>query len=92
MPMIDIQQMSHEEKLKVMHALWEDLARDEDALESPAWHGEVVRETEERARSGAEQALAAAGVSAPDAGKRAWPRAEPYHAMDPRFRRGFERV
>jgi hypothetical protein len=53
---IDLQQMSREEKLRVMHALWEDLARDEGAMESPAWHGDALRETEERVRSGAEQA------------------------------------
>jgi hypothetical protein len=57
MTTIDMQRMSREEKLKVMHALWEDLAGDEGALESPAWHGEVVRETEERVRSGIEQVL-----------------------------------
>lgn len=54
MAMIDLQQMSREEKLKVMHALWEDLARDDDAVEAPEWHGEVLRETEERVRSGFE--------------------------------------
>ena len=52
---IDMQRMSREEKLKVMHALWEDLAREEDAIESPAWHGDVLRETEERVRSGTER-------------------------------------
>jgi hypothetical protein len=57
MTTIDMQRMSREEKLKVMHALWEDLARDEDAVESPAWHGDVLRETEERVRSGSEQVL-----------------------------------
>jgi hypothetical protein len=56
MTSLDLQQMSREEKLKVMHALWEDLARDEGAVESPAWHGDALRETEERVRSGAEQA------------------------------------
>ncbi len=54
MTMIDLQQLSREEKLKVMHALWEDLARDEDAVESPAWHGELLRETAERVNSGVE--------------------------------------
>ena len=54
MTMIDLQRMSREEKLKVMHALWEDLVRDEDAVESPEWHGELLRETEERVRSGVE--------------------------------------
>jgi len=57
MTTIDMQRMSREEKLRVMHALWEDLARDEDALESPAWHGEALRETEERVHSGTEKVL-----------------------------------
>lgn len=57
MTTIDMQRMSREEKLKVMHALWEDLSREEETLESPAWHGEALRETEERVRSGAEQVL-----------------------------------
>jgi hypothetical protein len=47
--------MSREEKLKAMHALWEDLARDEGSLESPLWHGDALRETEKRVHSGAEQ-------------------------------------
>jgi hypothetical protein len=55
MTTIDVQRMSREEKLKLMQALWEDLAREGDAVESPAWHGEALRETEERVRSGAEQ-------------------------------------
>jgi len=54
MTAIDLKQLSREEKLKVMHALWEDLARDEQNVESPEWHGEALRETEERVRSGAE--------------------------------------
>ena len=54
MSAIELQSMSREEKLKVMHALWEDLARDEDSLESPAWHGDALRETEKRVHSGAE--------------------------------------
>jgi hypothetical protein len=55
MTTIDLKQMSREEKLKVMHALWEDLARDEDAVDSPEWHGQALRETEERVRSGVER-------------------------------------
>ena len=54
MSTIELQGMSREEKLKVMHALWEDLARDEDSLESPTWHGDALRETEKRVNSGAE--------------------------------------
>jgi hypothetical protein len=55
MSAMDLKQMSREEKLKAMHALWEDLARDEDADESPEWHGQALRETEERMRSGVER-------------------------------------
>jgi hypothetical protein len=55
MTTIDMQGMSREEKLMVMHALWEDLAREEDAVESPPWHGDALRETEERVVSGVEQ-------------------------------------
>lgn len=55
MTTIDLKQMSREEKLKVMHALWEDLARDDQTVESPDWHGEVLRETEERVCAGAER-------------------------------------
>jgi hypothetical protein len=51
----ELQGMTREEKLKIMHAVWEDLARDSDSLESPAWHGDALRETEERVRSGTER-------------------------------------
>ncbi len=50
----ELQRMSREDKLKLMHALWEDLARDEDGIVSPAWHGEALRETEQRRQAGAE--------------------------------------
>lgn len=39
----------------MMHALWEDLAQDEAAVESPGWHQDALRETEERVRSGEER-------------------------------------
>jgi hypothetical protein len=53
---VDLHLMSREEKLRVMHALWEDLALDEGAVESPAWHGDTLRGTEERVRSVTERA------------------------------------
>jgi hypothetical protein len=52
---LDLEQMSREEKLKAMHQLWEDLARDEAAVESPGWHADALREVEERMRQGAER-------------------------------------
>jgi hypothetical protein len=52
---LDLEQMSREEKLKAMHELWEDLARDEATVESPAWHADALREVEERMRQGVER-------------------------------------
>jgi hypothetical protein len=53
---LDLEQMSREEKLKAMHQLWEDLARDESSVQSPAWHSDALREVEERVRQGVERA------------------------------------
>jgi hypothetical protein len=52
---LDLQQMSREQKLQTMHLLWEDLAQDADSIESPSWHSDVLRETEERVRAGTER-------------------------------------
>ena len=52
---VNLQEMSREEKLRAMHALWEDLAQEEDAVESPAWHGEALKETAERVEAGVER-------------------------------------
>jgi hypothetical protein len=52
-----IHQMSRLEKLSAMEALWEDLSRDEKALESPAWHEDALRETERRVAAGEEKPL-----------------------------------
>ncbi len=49
--------MSRSEKLQMMEALWEDLSRDESTFESPAWHGEALRETEQRMAAGLEQTM-----------------------------------
>ncbi len=54
---LPIQQMSRVEKLRAMEALWEDLSRDEQALESPAWHEDALKETEQRVASGAEKPI-----------------------------------
>jgi hypothetical protein len=43
--------MSREEKLKAMEALWSDLTSQEE-FESPAWHGDALRETEKAVESG----------------------------------------
>lgn len=38
-----------------MEELWESLSSEGTRFESPAWHGDVLRETEERQRAGQEQ-------------------------------------
>jgi len=51
---LPVGKMTREEKLRVMEELWADLSRDEAQFESPAWHGEVLRQREEAVKSGKE--------------------------------------
>jgi hypothetical protein len=41
---LPLDQMSVEDKLLTMEALWDSLSREPDAVESPPWHGEVLAE------------------------------------------------
>jgi hypothetical protein len=43
-PDLPLDQMTVEDKLLAMEALWDSLSRDPDTVESPAWHGEVLAE------------------------------------------------
>jgi len=52
---IQIEKMSRAEKLQTMEALWEALSRTGAELESPAWHGGVLKETEARVAAGQER-------------------------------------
>ena len=52
---VQIERMSREEKLQTMEAIWADLSRDEVKVKSPAWHQEILRETEARVVAGQEQ-------------------------------------
>lgn len=51
---LPLDKMSIAEKLRAMEALWADLSRNEADLESPAWHGVVLKERDERMASGQE--------------------------------------
>lgn len=51
---LSISKMTTAEKLQAMEALWADLTRNADAYDSPAWHGEVLRERERRVAEGRE--------------------------------------
>jgi hypothetical protein len=48
---LPLSEMSVEEKLQAMEALWEDLSHNA-ALESPAWHEEVLVERERQLEAG----------------------------------------
>jgi hypothetical protein len=49
---LPLNEMSVEEKLLAMEAIWADLSREPDRIESPPWHKEVLEETERRVESG----------------------------------------
>jgi len=52
--MLQLDRMTLEEKLRTMEALWDDLCRHEDQIQSPPWHEEILREREKRVQSGQE--------------------------------------
>ena len=52
--MSELKMLSIEEKLQVMEAIWQDLSGEEAALQSPSWHAEALRETEQRYNEGKE--------------------------------------
>ena len=49
---LPLNEMTVAEKLQAMEALWEDLSRNADALESPEWHRDVLEKRERRIASG----------------------------------------
>ncbi len=51
---LPLDQMTTAEKLRAMEALWADLSRNADSLESPAWHADVLRERDQRIAEGKE--------------------------------------
>lgn len=51
---LPLDQMTTAEKLRAMEILWADLSRKAESFESPAWHGEVLRERDQRIAAGQE--------------------------------------
>lgn len=49
---LPLTRLSLAQKLDLMETLWADLIRDEKKLESPAWHGAVLKEREEAYTAG----------------------------------------
>lgn len=54
---LPLDQMTTEEKLRAMEALWADLSAKADHFESPAWHGDVLHERDQRITEGKEPSL-----------------------------------
>jgi len=54
---LPLDKMTTTEKLQAMEALWADLSRDPAQVPSPSWHGDILREREQRAKEGKEQFL-----------------------------------
>ncbi len=54
MSIAELHQLSNAEKLKVIEALWDDLAN-ADAVISPDWHAAELKATEERVKAGKEK-------------------------------------
>lgn len=52
-----VMQLPRLEKLRLMESLWVDLSQAGEGVDSPAWHEEVLRETERRVISGEEEVL-----------------------------------
>jgi hypothetical protein len=52
---LPLDKMTVAEKLRAMEAIWADLCRDESQIESPEWHGDVLRERDAKIKSGAEK-------------------------------------
>ena len=46
MNIAELRKLPPTEKLKIIEALWSDLADDEESFTSPAWHEDALRQTE----------------------------------------------
>jgi putative addiction module component (TIGR02574 family) len=51
-PILPLDEMTVEEKLQTMEAIWENLAADPEAVKSPTWHEEELRVREDKIASG----------------------------------------
>jgi hypothetical protein len=52
---LDLGTMTTVEKLRLMEDLWQNLSADDQKLESPAWHGDVLAERDRLIESGEEK-------------------------------------
>ena len=52
MSIAELRNLPPAEKLKIIEALWSDLAADDESLPSPAWHEQELRKTEADFKAG----------------------------------------
>ena len=52
---LPLKDMSLYEKLAAMESLWEDISRTPEAIESPAWHKDILDERRQRVAEGQSQ-------------------------------------
>lgn len=52
LPTLRLEDMSRPQKLELMEALWVDLTKDGDEIDSPEWHRDVLEERERQIKSG----------------------------------------
>jgi putative addiction module component (TIGR02574 family) len=57
MSIAELRKLPPTEKLKIIEALWGDIAADDGSFESPAWHEEELRKTEAELAAGRVEVL-----------------------------------
>jgi putative addiction module component (TIGR02574 family) len=57
MSIAELRQLPRREKLQIVEALWSDFASEDSQFQSPCWHGEELRKTEEDFKFGKVQAM-----------------------------------
>jgi len=51
-PALPLDQMTIDEKLRALEAIWEDLCRTPENIPTPSWHADVLSAREKRVREG----------------------------------------
>ena len=52
---LPLDEMTVQEKIAAMESLWEDLSRSPEAIESPAWHKDILDQRQQRIADGTAQ-------------------------------------
>lgn len=50
-----IEEMTPLQKVELMEELWKSMSRNPELVESPAWHGEVLRQRDEALKNGTDR-------------------------------------